>query len=654
MAPPAVRYGPYDDGPDPLAPPFDVAEAVDALGDAVLDGASARDALAELLRRGAPGLRGLDALRARAREQARRLRRTHRLDATLEQVRELLDTALQAERAALFPDPDDAARFAEAQLDALPTQTAPAVQALAEYPWRSPQAAAAYAQISELLRQEVLDAQFAGMKQAMSGGDPAASQRVKDMLADLNAMLEADAAGRHTPADFDAFMDRYGDLFPDAPADLEELVDSLARRAAATARLLNSLTAEQRAELSALMEQAMADLDMASAMAQLGDHLRARRPDMDWTGRERMRGQQGLGVGEGTGALAELADLESLAESLGQDYPGAQLADVDEDAVARALGRSAVDDLDALRRIERELERQGYLMRADGRLELSAKAVRRLGRTALRRVFAALATARAGAHDITDAGAAGEMVGTHRAWEFGDEQPLDAVATLSRAVTRPEARRADGTLAVGVEDFAVRETEHRVTAAVVLLVDLSYSMILNDRWGPAKQTALALHTLIETQFPADALAIIGFSRHARHIAVTELAGLDGDLVQGTNLQHALMLAGRFLDRHPDAEPVVLVVSDGEPTAHLERDGSVYFDWPPSSTTLELTLAEVDRMTRRGAALNVFMLGEEPRLQDFVADVARRNGGRVFSPDPMRLGEFVVADFLATRRAARRR
>ncbi|MGZ4597832.1 MAG: vWA domain-containing protein, partial [Actinomycetes bacterium] len=273
-----------------------------------------------------------------------------------------------------------------------------------------------------------------------------------------------------------------------------------------------------------------------------------------------------------------------------------------------------------------------------------------------------LQAARRGDHDIRDAGAAGELTGAARAWQFGDEQPLDVVRTVGNALRRqppgaqPARRQADGTggVRLAVEDFEVQETERRTSAAVCLLVDLSYSMVLNGTWGAAKQTALALETLVATQFPQDALQVVGFSNYARPLRPHEVATLDSDMVQGTNLQHALMVAGRFLDRHPEAEPVVLVVTDGEPTAHLLRDGRAEFDWPPSHETLELTLAEVDRMTRRGATLNVFMLGDEPRLQEFVQEVARRNGGRVFSPDAERLGEYVVSDFLRTRRSARGR
>jgi uncharacterized protein with von Willebrand factor type A (vWA) domain len=644
------RYGPYDDGPDPLAAPFDVADALDRVGDDVMAGSSPAQALRDLLRRGAGELRGLDELRRQARRLARQTRERGRLDGTLDEVRALLDTAIGQERAALFPDPDDEARLREDRLESLPAEASRAVRELADYDWRSPQAAQTFEQLQDLLRREVLDRQFRGLKQALGSPDPDALRRLKDMLADLNGMLEADARGEHTQADFDAFMERYGDLFEDQPHTLDELVDALARRAAAAERLMNSLTPQQRAELGALMDAALTDLDLAAQMGQLSDQLRSRRPDLDWDGRRRMDGEQGLGVGDATTALAELADLEQLVQTLGQSYPGAQLADVDPEEVRRALGRAAVDDLERLRQVERELERQGYLVRTEGRLELSAKAVRRLGRTALRRVFSSLQAARRGDHDVRDAGAAGELTGASRSWVFGDEQPLDVVRTVGNAVRRGGPAGAGRPVALAVDDFEVRETERRTCAAVCLLVDLSYSMVLNGTWGPAKQTALALETLVATQFPQDALQVVGFSNYARPLRPGEVATLDSDMVQGTNLQHALMVAGRFLDRHPESEPVVLVVTDGEPTAHLLRNGDASFDWPPSPRTLELTLAEVDRMTRRGATLNMFMLGEETRLREFVQEVARRNGGRIFSPDADRLGEYVVEDFLRTRRA----
>jgi len=272
------RYGPYTGGPDPLAPPYDARRALDEMGDSVLAGADPATALRDLLRRGLQGHRGLDDMLRRVREQREEIRQRGRLDGILEQARALLDTAIGQERAELFPDPSDDARMREDELDALPADTAQAIRRLADYQWRSDAARQTFEQLKELLRREVLDSQFRGMKEALANPDPEAMQRVKDMLADLNAMLEADARGEHTQEDFDAFMDRYGDLFPDRPANLEELVDQLARRAMAAQRLMSSLSADQRDELAGLMDQALSDAGLATEMARLAGALRARRP----------------------------------------------------------------------------------------------------------------------------------------------------------------------------------------------------------------------------------------------------------------------------------------------------------------------------------------------------------------------------------------
>ena len=233
-----------------------------------------------------------------------------------------------------------------------------------------------------------------------------------------------------------------------------------------------------------------------------------------------------------------------------------------------------------LRELERELRRQGWVTRdADG-LTLSPEGAAPAGRhRAAPGVRRPRPPGGAGQHDLRDAGAAGEVTGASRAWEFGDEQPLDVVRTVTRAVSRGAAPACRSQLAV--EDFEVVETERRASAAVALCVDLSYSMVSEGRWGPMKQTALALSHLVATRFPQDALQIIGFGRYGGAAVAGRAGRRRAGHEQGTNLQHALRLAGRHLRRHPDAEPVVLVVTDGEPTAHLDpRTASRCSSWPP--------------------------------------------------------------------------
>ncbi|MCI2238387.1 hypothetical protein MO973_17880 [Paenibacillus sp. TRM 82003] len=664
------RYGEWAGGPDPLAPPHDVRAALDRVGQQVLNGGSLREALHDLLRHGPDGRSGLEDLRARAARLRREAARRGDLDGTLTKARAQLDQALAAEREELAartgddPRADDA-RFAEARLDALPRSTAQAVRDLEDYDWASEQARQQYRQILDGLRDDVLGQQFRGMKQALSGGDPAAVQAMKDVVADLNDLLARKARGEDTQAGFEEFMSKHGEaLGADAEGveDLDGLVDLLARRAAAAGRLMRSLSPQQRDELSQLVQQAFGDdPDLQAQMSQLSDNLRALRPDLDSTSGERVRGARGsepLGYGEAADALQEISELDDLLDSLGQEHPGATLDDVDVDALERQLGRGAADDLRRLKELERELQRQGWLTRSGQGLTLSPKALRRLGQTALRDVLNRVTSGGRGDHENTSAGAGGEPTGATRRWEFGDEQPLDVVRTVSNALrrTRPSP---GGAVRLSWEDFEVVETERRASAAVALCVDLSFSMAAEGRWGPMKETALALSHLVSTKFPGDALQIIGFGLHAAPMTLGELAEVEPDFVQGTNLQHALSLARRHLRRHPDAEPVVLVITDGEPTAHLDDSGGApeaVFQWPPTSATIRATVTEVDRLTRFGATINLFMLGEDPGLRRFVEAVARRNGGRVLSPSPERLGQFVVDDYLRSRsgRSPRRR
>ncbi|KFU82416.1 Uncharacterized protein, contains von Willebrand factor type A (vWA) domain [Amycolatopsis lurida] len=647
--PEGYSYGPWDNGPDPLAPPADLRDALDEIGRDVMAGASPRSALEELLRRGTPRTAGLDELTRRLWQRRSEIQRRHRLDGTLQEVQRLLDQALEAERRELFPDPDDDARFREAQLDALPPGTAAAVRELAEYDWRSREGRENYEKIRDLLGRELLDSRFEGMKEALRNAGPEEAERANRMLADLNELLAAHAQGREdVPERFAEFMREHGEFFPENPKNVEELIDVLAARAAAAQRMLNSMTPEQRAELAELSQQAFGDPRLAQQLSTLDAQLRALRPGEDWTSSERFRGNDPLGLGEGARAMSDLAELDALAEQLGQSYPGARLEDIDVEALERQLGPDAGVDARRLSELERELRRQGLFERApDGTLRLSPKALRRLGETALADVVNAL-RGKTGQRETESAGAAGEPTGATRPWRFGDMQPWDVSRTVRNSVLR-SVSVGERRVRMDVSDVEVVETEHRSRAAVALLVDTSWSMVQEGRWLPMKRTALALHQLISTRFRNDALQLITFGRYATSVELAELVGLEGAWEQGTNAHHALLLAGRHLRRHPDAQPVVLMVTDGEPTAHLEPDGTAEFDYPPRPRTLLKTLSEVDRMAKLGASVTVFRLGDDPRLTEFVDVIARRSGGRVVAPDLDGLGAAVVGDYLRTRK-----
>lgn len=660
-----ARYGRYSGGPDPLAPPVDLAEALDAVAEDVMAGYSPERALREFLRRGGRGHEGLDDLARRVQQRRRDLLNRHNLGGTLDEVRQLLDDAVLAERKQLARDAlmdDDDRTFREMRLANLPPSTAAAVNDLASYDWQSPEARASYEQIKDLLGRELLDQRFAGMKQALEGATDADRQAISAMLADLNELLDKHRRGEDTPEDFADFMDKHGDQFPENPRTVEELIDALAQRSAAAQRMLASMTEEQRRELMELSAQAFGSPALFAQLDQLDANLQALRPGLDWGGSESFRGQEGLGLGDGTGVVQDLAELDALAEQLGQSYDGARAADIDVDAIMRQLGEDAAVSARTLNQLERALRDGGLLQRqADGSLKLSPRAMRRLGKALLEDAARQL-SARTGARDARLSGAAGEQTGATRAWEFGDAQPWDVTRSLTNAILRtaterriPEPGRipepVEGRLHLRLEvgDVEVVETEARTQAAVVLLVDTSYSMAAEGRWVPMKRTALALHHLVSTRFRGDRLHVVGFGLHARPMGIDELTGLPPVREQGTNLHHALLLANRFFADHPSLQPVLLVVTDGEPTAHLSAHGEAWFTWPPEPETIRRTVAELDRITRRGSRATFFRLGDDPSLSRFLDQLAERTGGRVVAPDVEQLGSAVVGEYLRSRR-----
>lgn len=647
------RYGRYRGGPDPLAPPPDLTEALDAIGRDVMEGYSPQDALREFLRRGGRGQRGLDDLSRRVNQRRRELLGKHSLGGTLDEVKSLLEQAVRLEREQLLRDarmdPTDR-QLREMQLGALPSSTAAAVSELADYDWASQQARQTYEQIKDKLGREVLDQRFAGMKQALEGATEEDRQAISQMLADLNELLAKHARGEDTPEDFEQFMEEHGEHFPEDPQDIDELIDALAQRSAAAARMMNSMTPEQRQELMELSAQAFGSPQLMEQLSQLDANLQALRPGEDWSGSERFEGQEGLGLGDGTGVLQDIADLDALADQLSQSHQGAALDDIDLDALGRQLGQDAAVDARTLSELEKALRDSGLLHRgSDGALRLSPRAVRQLGRALLRDTAEQL-SGRPGSRDTRRTGASGELTGSTRAWQFGDLESWDVTRTITNAIQRTVGEGGDPSrgMRLRVEDVEVQETEDRTQAVVALLVDTSFSMAAEGRWLPMKQTALALHHLISTRFRGDSLELISFGRWARTLDENELTAMPPVHEQGTNLHHGLLLAGRFFRRHPSMQPILLIVTDGEPTAHLLPSGDAHFDWPTSTPTLQATVSELDRVTRTGAHTTFFQLGDDPGLSRFLNAMARRADGRVVAVDPEELGSAVLDEYLSSK------
>ncbi|QIK74240.1 vWA domain-containing protein [Nocardioides piscis] len=657
------RYRKYDGG-DPLAPPVDLAEALDAIGQDVMAGYSPERAMREFLRRGGQEHQGLDDLARQVAAKRRELLQRHNLDGTMQQVRELLDKAVLAERGQLARDVvlDDTDRaLRELQLDSLPDSTAAAVSELAAYDWTSTEAREAYEEIKDLLGRELLDQRFAGMKEAMAGATEEDREAINKMLGDLNDLLEKHARGEDTDQDFADFMSEHGDFFPENPSNIDELMDALAERSAAAQRMLNSMTPEQRAELMELSQQAFGSPQLMAQLARMDANLMALRPDLDWGGSEGFGGDEGLGLGDGTGVFQDLAELDSLGEQLSQSYGGARMDDLDLDALARQLGDQAAVDARTLSELEKALRDSGYLKRgSDGELRLSPKAMRELGKALLRDVATRM-SGRQGQRENRSAGAAGELSGATKAWEYGATEPWDVTRTITNAVLRTAGSPAVEEVAqrpsrnpgvrIRVDDVEVQETEERTQAAVALLVDTSFSMAMDGRWVPMKRTALALHQLVRSRFRGDHLQLIAFGRQARVMEIEQLTGLDARWDKGTNLHHGLLLANRHFRKHPNAQPVLLIVTDGEPTSHLEPDGQVWFSYPPHPLTIANTVRELDSSRRLGAQTTFFRLGDDPGLARFIESMARRVDGRMVSPELDDLGAAVVGSYLGDRSAS---
>ncbi|MDH3307477.1 MAG: hypothetical protein OEO77_08185, partial [Acidimicrobiia bacterium] len=619
-------------------------ELVAQLSEDILDGWSPDASLLRMLREGVPGrFSGLDALKERLRRLRAEQESRGRLDGPLDEVRQRLTEVLDIERLELAADDRPDARFQELVLEALPDSPAQAINELRGYDFASEAAREAFESLLADLRRQVMDASFRQISEALQDPSPEDMRRLKDMLADLNGLLDERSEGTGpSQAAFDEFMARHGDFFPEAPETLDELLEALAQRAASFSRFMASLSPEQQAEMRDLMDGMLDDMDLQFQLDQLGRSLRDLAPDLGWDRPTDMAGSGDMGLADALNAIEDLSATENLERSIEGDYPGATLEDVDIDELERMLGLEAKRDFERLRQIEKALEQAGVVMRSRGRLELTPRGVRKMGERALAKVFERITADRPGSHDLPEAGGVGEPTGTSRSWVFGDAFRLDLRRTVQNAVLRQGPTQ--GPLSLHPDDFEVEEQEMRTAVATVLLLDMSRSMPLRGHWVGAKRMALALHTLITTAFPEDTLEIVAFSDYARVMRPADLAVVDWEPVYGTNMEHAFSLAGRILSRHRDSSKQVLLVTDGEPTAHLEGE-HVFFQWPPAGETIDRTFREAMRLAKSGVTMNIFMLEQDPGLVGFIDRLASIVHGRVFAVQSAELGDMVVRDYL---------
>ena len=647
------RWDGTQSGPD-----LDADALLRAMGDELIEHGDPNDALRRILRDGLEGdgerLQGLWEMLEQLRQQRQEMLESHDLGGVYDEIRDALGEVMETERGSLGElegsDDEVVAESAERRrqdLDLIEHENlAGQVRGLTDYDFTSAEAAERFEELLEELRRQLMQQAVDQMAGAMENLSPEDLARMKDMLAELNRMLEQRRVGE--VPDFDGFMERFGDFFPENPQTLDELLEVMARRMAAMQQMINSMTPEQRAQIRELSEQLLEDMDLQWQMDQLGDNLRELFPQMGWEQQRDLTGQDPLDMGEAMELFEDLADLDQLEQMLrGASSPGA-LAEVDIDRVRDLLGDQSAESLERLSELARMLEEAGLVDNDEGQLTLTPRAIRRLGQNALGDLYRRLLHDRAGRHDMERTGGGHEREYTTKPYEFGDAFNLHIERTLRNAVTRNGA----GTpVQLTPEDFEVERTEATVQVATVLMLDLSLSMPMRGNFLPAKKVAMALHSLISTQFPRDYLGVVTFSEVAREIQPERIPEISGDHVYGTNMQHGLVLARRMLARQTGTRQIIMV-TDGEPTAHITDQGYPVFNYPPSQATVDRTLTEVRRCTRDGIRINVFMLDATPYLTRFIETVTKMNGGRAFFTTNQDLGDYVLVDFVDQRRTLR--
>jgi uncharacterized protein with von Willebrand factor type A (vWA) domain len=539
------------------------------------------------------------------------------------------------------------------RLDMLPDDLAGKVRELSAYDFESAEAAQRFEQLMDKLRNELMQQTVDKMSGAMQNMTPEDIARMKDMLASLNEMMERQQNGEDPQ--FEQFMEQFGDFFPENPQNLEELLEQMARRMAAMQAMLNSMTPEQRSQLQQLSDQLLEDMDLRWQMDQLGQNLQSMFPQMNWGQSYDFEGQDPMGMGQAMQTMQELGELDQLENLLrNATNPGA-LAEADMDRVRDLMGDDAARSLERLAELTKMLEDAGLIEQKEGRLELTPKGLRKIGANALRDLFDKLAKDKVGQHQMDRLGQGHERTYETKQYEYGDPFNLDLQRTIRNAIRR---NGAETPVRLSPDDFEIGRTEHMTKSSTVLMLDLSLSMPMRDNFLPAKKVAMALHSLITSQFPRDYMGIVGFSETARILTASQLPEVSWDFVYGTNMQHGFMLARQLLSKQTGTKQIIMI-TDGEPTAHITTRGDVFFNYPPVQETVEATLREVVRCTRDDIRINTFMLDANSYLKSFIEKLTSINRGRAFFTTPETLGDYVLVDFiehkkqLARGRGARR-
>lgn len=652
---------------------MDEDDIMDALSDDILESGDINRALRNMMRRGMkddrgqqmPGLRDLqDRLRQQRQQQLERYNLESAMEDIVERLQDVLDTEQKGienrlsearqqlqeagEDSEHLQGPmkmlEDRAERNQEKLENLPEGMAGKIQELQDYDFMDPEARQKFDELMEMLKQQMMQNFFQNMKQQMQDMSPEEAESLKNMIQALNQMLQDRAMGEDP--DFEGFMEQYGQFFdPNRPASLDELIEQLQQQMAAMQSLMESMSPEMQQELEGLMESSI-DPGLMDELAELAGMMYEMHPFDDMAQEYPFMGDESLTLDQAMDLMGQLQEIDKLEEQMQKAMRDGSVEDIDLDKVEEHMGEEARRQLEQLQKVLQQLEEAGYLKRKGDRVELTPRGLRKLAQKALKEVFSELKKDRAGRHEVYYRGDGGERTGETKKYQFGDPMDIDLHRTLFNSVLREGPKTP---IQLSPDDLEIHHTEHMTQTATVLLIDQSRSMGMFGSFAAAKKVALALYWLIHSEYPRDYFDIIGFSDYGMEIKTDDLADLTWNAwVSGTNMQHALMLARKSLSKHKGATKQILMITDGEPTAHLEG-GRAYFSYPPSWQTIEETLKEVKRCTQEGITINTFMLEANAYLMDFIDKMTRINKGRAFYTSPNELGKYVMVDYLRSQR-----
>jgi uncharacterized protein with von Willebrand factor type A (vWA) domain len=530
-------------------------------------------------------------------------------------------------------------------LEQLPEDVAGQVKELQNYEFMDPEAQAKFNELLESLKKAMMDTFFKDMYNQIQNMSPEDLQRMKDMVQNLNKMLQDKMAGKEP--DFDNFMQQYGDLFGDnPPQSLDELIAQMQHQMGQMQSLLDSLPGDMRQQLQDLLGDKIGDPGLQQGLNELGQNLEYLYPMRDLRNQYPFRGDEEIDLQSAMNLMDQMQSIDELERQLERTQYGGEIDDIDADKLEELLGPEARETLDQLKQFLEILEEAGYIRKKGNQYELTPRGTRKIGQRALVEIYQQLKADSFGKHEIRETGSGGERTDSTKKYEFGDPFFLDIRKTMFNSMLR----EGPGTpIHLKPDDFEVERTELLTQTATVIMLDLSWSMALRGSFQAAKKVALALNNLISSQYQRDSLYIIGFSAYARELQADQLPYVRWDeSVLGTNMHHALMIAQKLLAKHTQGTRQIIMISDGEPTAHLEK-GRSYFAYPPSPITIRETLKEVKRCTTKNITINTFMLDRNYYLKEFVNQVARINKGRVFYTTPDKLGEYILVDYVASKK-----